>query len=328
MKSNLIVIKFGGTSVGSTNGIINIKKIIKHHLNSYDRVVVVLSAFSKVTDLLKNLSENSGNRSVVEEIKKVHLNVISELNLSKKQSSKIHEIIDSSLDFLFFLSEKEEVNKEKILSFGETLSTKIIQFLITKDHDKVQLVDAYDLIVKNNNTDQTVNDELTSINIQKSFDNNAQILIVPGFIAKDHEGVITTLGRGGSDYTATILAKHLNASIVEIWSDVDGFMTANPKHVPSAKVIRNLNFREAFELSHFGAKIIYPPSLIPALTSNISVKNKKYIYTGKKGTLISNALNSSSSKEITGITADYQRCVNKYSRNSISRTNWIFAKSI
>ena len=303
MKNNIIVIKFGGTSVGSAKGLNNIQKIIIQHLQQYDKVIVVLSAFTKITDLLKSLSREDNKQEIISNIKKNHEDIISQLDLNQDQVINIKNILNQLIVKLENLINQPNSNDDEILSYGEIISTQIFYQILNVEQNDKELISPFNLIIKKKSEEQYLDDELTNTNIQKSFKPDKKVFIVPGFIASTADGTITTLGRGGSDYTATILGSFLKSSIAEIWSDVDGFMTANPKYVPDAKVIRSLNYREAFELSHFGAKIIYPPSLIPALTSNITVKIKNTFNPGKNGTLITTQQQMSPYHEVTGISS-------------------------
>lgn len=307
------VLKFGGTSVANAQ---NIKLVLDIVLNKakQDKLVVVVSAFTKVTDLLvlasqKAASNDESFKEVVAEIEKKHLDAIKELIPVSEQSSSLSHIkriinhLETLLDGCFLLGELSPRTSDTILSFGELLSSYIIAEALKQHHKNSGYKDSRELIKTNNNFGKAaVNFEITNPLIADYFaSNEAQIVIVPGFIATSVDGIGTTLGRGGSDYTASILAGALDASELEIWTDVNGMFTANPKIVKQAQPIATISYQEAMELSHFGAKVLYPPTIQPVLKKNIPILIKNTFEPESEGTLISNKESIPNSNPVKGI---------------------------
>jgi len=294
------VLKFGGTSVANAQ---NIKLVLDIVLNKakQDKLIVVVSAFTKVTDLLvlasqKAASNDESFKEVVAKIEKNHLDAIKELIPVSEQSGSLSHIkriinhLETLLDGCFLLGELSPRTSDTILSFGELLSSYIIAEAF-KQHDKNSgYKDSRELIKTNNNFGKAaVNFEITNPLISDYFTSNeAQIVIMPGFIASTTDGIGTTLGRGGSDYSAAILAGALDATELEIWTDVNGMFTANPKIVKQAQPIATISYQEAMELSHFGAKVLYPPTIQPVLRKNIPILIKNTFEPEAEGTYISN----------------------------------------
>ena len=306
------VLKFGGTSVANAQ---NIKLVLDIVLNKakQDKLVVVVSAFTKVTDLLVLASEKAAAsdenfKEVVCEIEKKHLDAIKALIPVSEQSGSLSHIkriinyLETLLDGCFLLGELSPRTSDTILSFGELLSSYIIAEALKQQHKNSGYKDSRELIKTNNNFGKAaVNFEITNPLIADFFaSNEAQILIMPGFIASTIDGIGTTLGRGGSDYTAAILAGALDASELEIWTDVNGMYTANPKIVKQAQPIATISYQEAMELSHFGAKVLYPPTIQPVLKKNIPILIKNTFEPEAEGTLISNQ-NTSHANPVKGI---------------------------
>jgi aspartokinase/homoserine dehydrogenase 1 len=306
------VLKFGGTSVANAQ---NIKLVLDIVLNKakQDKLVVVVSAFTKVTDLLvlasqKAASNDENFKEVVAEIEKKHLDAIKELIPVSEQSGSLSHIkriinhLETLLDGCFLLGELSPRTSDTILSFGELLSSYIIAEALKQHHKNSGYKDSRELIKTNNNFGKAaVNFEITNPLIADYFaSNEAQIVIMPGFIASTIEGIGTTLGRGGSDYTAAILAGALDATELEIWTDVNGMFTANPKIVKQAQPIATISYQEAMELSHFGAKVLYPPTIQPVLKKNIPILIKNTFEPEAEGTLISNQ-NTSHANPVKGI---------------------------
>ena len=306
------VLKFGGTSVANAQ---NIKLVLDIVLNKakQDKLVVVVSAFTKVTDLLvlasqKAASNDESFKDVVAEIEKKHLDAIKELIPVSEQSGSLSHIkriinhLETLLDGCFLLGELSPRTSDTILSFGELLSSYIIAEALKQQYKNSGYKDSRELIKTNNNFGKAaVNFEITNPLIADYFaSNEAQIVILPGFIASTNDGIGTTLGRGGSDYTAAILAGALDASELEIWTDVNGMYTANPKIVKQAQPIATISYQEAMELSHFGAKVLYPPTIQPVLKKNIPILIKNTFEPEAEGTLISNQ-NTSHANPVKGI---------------------------
>lgn len=285
------VLKFGGTSVQSPENIWKVKAIVE--ADAKNRVVVV-SAFSGVTDVLIQMARlayegSTEYKQLFAEIEQRHIYATKELVQPINQGHVLSEVkvqLNELEDYLQSIQRIKELTpklSDYILSFGERLSSYIISQVI----DGASWVDARTLIV----TDQRfgnarVNFEETNRRCEQFFKTFQGVAILPGFIASDGEGNTTTLGRGGSDYSAAILAAALNASDLQIWTDVDGFMTADPRKVKKAYPIPHLTYQEAFELCHFGAKVIYTPTIYPVLHKNIPILVKNTFNPEHKGTLI------------------------------------------
>ncbi|WP_306350251.1 bifunctional aspartate kinase/homoserine dehydrogenase I [Flavobacterium sp. '19STA2R22 D10 B1'] len=294
------IIKFGGTSVANAENINKVVAIINRKSKS-EPVVVVVSAFGGITDLLLL----AGNQAAVkdekykislEEVNKRHLNVVKEL-IPVVQQSAILSVVKRALNHLeallegsYLLGEFSCRTKDAVLSYGELLSSFILSEVLKLIYPKTVYKDSQSLIKTNNEFGKAVvNFEITNNLIQYFFDKNqSRITIVPGFVASSEEGNITTLGRGGSDYTAAIIAAALDVSKLEIWTDVNGMYTANPKLVKQAQSIPYISYHEAMELSHFGAKVLYPPTIQPVLDKDIVIHIKNTFDPEAKGTIISN----------------------------------------
>ena len=302
------VLKFGGSSVGNSERIRIVKKIIGSESLP---LVVVVSALQGVTDSLKSISEsaaahNEQYKAGLEELITKHRTVCNELldgNALKSTLSKIDQIfkeLNEILSGLFLLRELSKYSLDKILSFGEQLSSLIISSFL----ENPVLIDAREIIKTddnygNANVDFTVTNSLIRKNILKK----KRLIIVPGFISSTHENEATTLGRGGSDYTAAIIAAAVNADALEIWTDTDGFMTADPRKVEKAYAIERLTYSEAIELSHFGARVIYTPTLRPVYKKLIPVYIRNSFNPEAKGTLISEKSSNGTRSPIKGISS-------------------------
>lgn len=292
------VLKFGGTSVANAENIKKVIAIVKEAIQK-ERAVVVVSALGGVTDLLLTAAVEAadGNELYKDNlgvIEQRHLEAVKKLiplaqqsqllSLVKKSCNEIEDICNG----IFLLGELTARSKDRIASYGEWISSRIIaEAFIANDVD-VFWKDSRELITTNSSfTTAEVDFRITDRNIREFFaGNSSQLLILPGFIAKDKNGVTTTLGRGGSDYTAALLAASLNASILEIWTDVSGMMTADPRLTNNAKIIPHISYQEAMELSHFGAKVIYPPTIQPVMNKGIPVVIKNTFAPGDPGTVI------------------------------------------
>ncbi len=300
----MIVSKFGGTSVGSSN---NINKVIKIITRKRKNVIVVVSAFSGITNLLEKASKLafSGNNeytSVLQKIENIHIEIIEGLFDKTNQTKpkvivfKHISILNETLNGIMLLNDLSAKSLAKIVSIGEILSSNIIFEAMKAANLNIKLIES-DLIIKtdSNYGNAQVDFNTTFSNIEEILSkNDNDILIAPGFIGSDNKGNITTLGRGGSDYTAAIFANACQAEILEIWTDVSGMFTANPKLVKEAIPIDQISYQEAMELSHFGAKVIYPPTIQPVFNKKIPIVIKNTLSSEDKGTLISE--NSEESK--------------------------------
>ncbi len=299
------VLKFGGTSVANAQ---NIKLVLDIVINQAqkEKLVVVVSALSKVTDLLQQASlkaaaNDESYKEVVADIEKKHLDALKELIPVSEQSGLLSHIkriinhLETILDGCFLLGELSARTSDTILSFGELLSSYVIAEALKQNLKNSGYKDSRELIKTNTNFGKAaVNFDITNPLITDYFaSNEAQVVVMPGFIASSVDGISTTLGRGGSDYTAAIIAGAVNATELEIWTDVNGMFTANPKIVKQAQPIATISYQEAMELSHFGAKVLYPPTIQPVLRKNIPIHIKNTFEPRAEGTYISNKVTSS-----------------------------------
>lgn len=311
------VMKFGGTSVGSAANIANVKKIIS---GVNEPIVVVVSAFKSITDKLLTTSRlaAAGDYSYEREFREIveqHVTVVSKLDISEPQREKLAVEVNKLLDELsnifkgvFLINDLSPKTSDKIVSYGERLSTLIISYSFSDYEvlDVTQLIKTDSAFGKH-----TPDMELSNKLIRNAFENSSKKVLVAGFISTcKTTGEITNLGRGGSDYTAAIFASALDANILEIWSDVDGFMSADPKVINNAHVIENLTFTEATELCNFGAKVIYPPTIFPVYHKNIPIRIKNTFKPEAPGTYISHDGEIKKSKAmIKGISSISDSCL-------------------
>ena len=300
----MIVLKFGGTSVAYAQNIKLVIEIVAKKAQN-DRLAVVVSAFSGVTDLLLKTSneaalKNESYLTTLEEIKQKHFETITNLVAKKNQNDLLVTItneikqLKTLLDGCFLIGELSPRTSDAIVSFGELLSSQIIAVALQEKVSDAIFKDSRELLKTNSNFGKaTINLKLTNSLISNYFNSFKQsVVLLPGFIASDEKGNTTTLGRGGSDFTAAILANGCKATSLEIWTDVSGMFTANPKLVKQAKPIESISYHEAMELSHFGAKVLYPPTIQPVLNASIPIWIKNTFDADANGTLISNAQES------------------------------------
>ncbi|WP_142527707.1 bifunctional aspartate kinase/homoserine dehydrogenase I [Pedobacter westerhofensis] len=298
------ILKFGGTSVGSAEGIRTLISILKKG-DQEDYPVVVLSAMSGVTNLLQLMAEKAllaeEYTSELKQIEEKHFQVVRELLPASAQNPVFTRLkiyfneLEDILQSVYTLQELSAQTRDSILSFGERCSTFMISHIAKQDFPAALAVDGSELIKTDNNYGQAkVNTPLTEMLIQDFYAANpGKLLFVTGYIASNSEGRITTLGRGGSDFTAAIWGSALNVKQIEIWTDVDGMLTADPRIVEKAFSLSELSYTEAMELSYFGAKVIYPPTMIPAFLKKIPIVIKNTFNTGFEGTYIRHGADSS-----------------------------------
>ncbi|MEI2823949.1 MAG: bifunctional aspartate kinase/homoserine dehydrogenase I [Chitinophagaceae bacterium] len=294
------VLKFGGSSVAHAENINKVIDIVqKATING--RTVVVVSALSGVTDLLlqaASLAVN-GSEEYKERLKLIeqkHLDAVKQLIPVTNQShllSMVKKVCNEMEDIcngILLLQELTARTNDRMASYGEWLSSQIIAAAFQAKGFQAFWVDTRELIITDSNyTTAGVDFSVTNQKITEYFHaRKDNLFILPGFIAKDSSGITTTLGRGGSDYTAAILAAALDASVLQIWTDVSGMMTADPRLTTHAKIIPQISYQEAMELSHFGAKVIYPPTLQPVMVKNIPVYIKNTFSQDDAGTRIHN----------------------------------------
>ncbi len=292
------VLKFGGTSVANADNISKVVSIVKESVKK-DKVIVVVSALGGVTDLLLNAAALAaeGDEAYKDKLNLVeqrHLEATKQLipvtyqsqllSLVKKSCNEIEDICNG----IFLLRELTPRSKDRISSYGEWLSSQIISAKLKAEGVDNTWKDARELIVTNSNfTTAEVDFLATNEKINEFFPHQpSSLFLIPGFIAANKNGITTTLGRGGSDYTAAIIASALTAKLLEIWTDVSGMMTADPRLTANARIIPHISYQEAMELSHFGAKVIYPPTIQPVMTKNIPVWIKNTFAPEDAGTLI------------------------------------------
>ncbi len=309
------VLKFGGTSVGTAESLGYVKMIVE---SCTEPVIVVVSALGGITDKLINTANlaSKGDISYLESYKNIvkrHLDVVNAIVPIERQDELL-SIITPLLEELgniykgvSLIKDLSERTLDIIVSYGERLSSVIISHII----NKAKHFDSRNFIKTEKVFDKHVLDnENTQKLIHATFDDNLyDVAIVPGFISSNASGEITNLGRGGSDYTAAILAASLNAAVLEIWTDVDGFMTADPRVINNTYVIDHLSFIEAMELCNFGAKVIYPPTIYPVYHKNIPIKIKNTFNHTAPGTLISEQRPSAEGKAIKGISSINDTCL-------------------
>ncbi len=289
------ILKFGGTSVANAAAMRQVVHIVEHALEE-DRTLVVSSAISGCTDRLIGIGKlaaarNKAFEAQLEELHRRHLDIIGAL-LPEGYRSKTREAVDalfgelgSILQGVFLLSELSPASLSAVESFGELLSTRILTDQFLSQGIACRWLDARELVLTRDGgvdtaeTYRRVGDEIGRYP-------HTELFLVPGFIARDTEGRPSTLGRGGSDYSASLFAVALHARKLEIWTDVPGIMTAHPQVVPSARPIPNISYRAAQELSHFGAKVIYPPTIQPVVAEGIPIWVKDTFHPREPGTLV------------------------------------------
>jgi len=299
------VLKFGGTSVGTAENIRKVKRIVESQ--NVD-VIVVVSALGGITDKILNAARKasigSGDfHADLREIKNRHEEVI---RLLFNGSGSIKQIVDKLLDELeqiltgiTLVGELTAKTLDRIAGIGERISSNIVaQFIDAERFDSSEFIRT-----DSNFGKAAVDFNITNKNIHEVFAGFKGVAVVPGFISKNAKGEFTTIGRGGSDYTAAIIAAALNADILEIWTDVNGFMTADPRIISKAYTIPELTYSEAMELSHFGAKVIYPPTILPVYQKQIPILIKNTFEPENPGSLISHGAVNGTERIIKGISS-------------------------
>lgn len=305
------VLKFGGTSVGSVKSILSLKNIVEKE-SKKQPLVVVVSALGGITDKLLNTAQLALNgdeeyKNEFDSMVTRHHQMIDTIITDNKKREKLYDTVDSLFEQLksiyygvYLIHDLSEKTQNAIVSYGERLSSNITAALISN----ARLFDARNFIqTEYKNHKHTLDSELTNQLVCKTFKEQPEISVVPGFISRDkHTGETTNLGRGGSDYTAAIIAAALNAEVLEIWTDVDGFMTADPKVIHTAYTINELSYKEAMELCNFGAKVVYPPTIYPVCVKNIPIWVKNTFNPDSRGTVIKEKIHNDQ-KVIKGISS-------------------------
>jgi aspartokinase/homoserine dehydrogenase 1 len=300
------VLKFGGTSVGSITSIQTLLNILAGEFKAQEKPVVVLSAMGGVTNLLASMAEDAANgnefTAALADLEKRHFDVVKSLLTVQNQNPaftrlKIHfNQLEELLQGVLTLRELTPKTRDQILSYGERCSTIMVSKIAAQHFKDVLFVDAAEVIKTDSAFGNAkVNTELSEMLIRNLYEaNKDKMLIVTGFIAGNDAGQTTTLGRGGSDYTAAIFGSALNAKEIQIWTDVNGMMTADPRMVKKAFSLTELTYTEAMELSYFGAKVIYPPTMIPAFLKKIPIVIKNTFEPEFEGTVIRHDCKASS----------------------------------
>ena len=304
------VLKFGGSSVGSVSSILSVKKIVEA---VEDPVIVVVSALGGITDKLIEVSQMAANgnpayekeyRDIVNRHIEMVYTVIPAGDARVVLLDQVNELLNELKNIFQGISLIKDLSPKTsatILSYGERLSSIIVANLI----EGAVWYDSRTFIKTERKHDRHILDsDLTNELVKQTFKELPKVALVPGFISTDKDsGELTNLGRGGSDYTASIIASALNAEILEIWTDVDGFMTADPRVISNAYVINELSYVEAMELCNFGAKVIYPPTIYPACHSNIPIRVRNTFNPDAPGTIIKQSVDHIKSKAIKGISS-------------------------
>ena len=303
------VMKFGGTSVGSVNSILSVKQIVEA---VEEPVIVVVSALGGITDKLINTSQMAANgdsayekeyREIVNRHIEMVYTVIPAGNERTVLLDKVNELLSELKDIfqgIYLIKDLSSKTSATIVSYGERLSSIIVASLIKG----AVWYDSRNFIkTEKKHAKHILDSELTTRLVKETFQKLPEVALVPGFISTDkNSGEVTNLGRGGSDYTASVIAAALNADSLEIWTDVDGFMTADPRVISTAYTINELSYVEAMELCNFGAKVVYPPTIYPVCHKNIPILIKNTFNPQGEGTIIKQEVNSGS-KAIKGISS-------------------------
>lgn len=309
------VLKFGGTSVANAENINKVVAIVQQVIQR-GKTVVVVSAFGGVTDSLLKAgalaaAADESYKEVLAAIEHRHIEAVKVLVPVAKQSSILSWVkqrcneIEDICNGVFLLGELSDRTRDRIVSFGELISSQIVAARLKAAGTDAVWKDSRELIITDSNHGYAAVDfGVTDGNIRSYFSAAAEnLFVLPGFVASNAAGLTTTLGRGGSDYTAAILAGSLDAKVLEIWTDVSGMMTADPRLVPNAKVLPHISYQEAMELSHFGAKVIYPPTIQPVMNKSIPVWIKNTFEPQAHGTVIENEVSKRNGNNIRGITS-------------------------
>ena len=307
------ILKFGGSSTSNAQDILRCVDIIQGRAKQ-DQVIVVVSAMADTTDLLLKAAELASEKNehyidIFHQIEMHHINIIKELIAVDRQAGVLSRIIrklnqlEILLNGCLLLGELSPKSKDLILSYGERIASLILSDVLTSGGVDCLWINSQEIIRTDDHYGKAnVNFPLTNGLIQEFFSTaKFRVAVVPGFVAETDQKQITTLGRGGSDYTASILAAALNIEAIEMWTDVSGIYTADPKLVRQARTVKNLSFQEAMELSHFGTKVLYAPALLPILSKEISLHIRNTFDPEAPGTVVCNAIPNINGSTIRGI---------------------------
>ena len=305
------VLKFGGTSVGSVESILSLKAIVEKEAQEQP-IIVVVSALGGITDKLiaTSVLAQKGDEAWKDEFQAMverHHKMIDTIITDPRKREQLFNIVDSLFEQLrsiyfgvYLIHDLSKKTQDAIVSYGERLSSNIVATLVqgAKWYDSREFIKTMRKNHKN-----TLDSELTNRLVRRTFSDLQRISLVPGFISKDRDtDEITNLGRGGSDYTAAIITAALDADILEIWTDVDGFMTADPRVIKTAYTIKELSYIEAMELCNFGAKVVYPPTIYPVCVKNIPIRVKNTFNPDSEGSIIKQKV-ANNDKPIKGISS-------------------------
>lgn len=305
------VLKFGGTSVGSVESILSLKAIVEKEAQEQP-IIVVVSALGGITDKLiaTSVLAQKGDEAWKDEFQAMverHHKMIDTIITDPRKREQLFNIVDSLFEQLrsiyfgvYLIHDLSKKTQDAIVSYGERLSSNIVATLVqgAKWYDSREFIKTMRKNHKN-----TLDSELTNRLVRRTFSDLQRISLVPGFISKDRDtDEITNLGRGGSDYTAAIIAAALDADILEIWTDVDGFMTADPRVIKTAYTLKELSYIEAMELCNFGAKVVYPPTIYPVCVKNIPIRVKNTFNPDSEGSIIKQKV-ANNDKPIKGISS-------------------------
>jgi len=285
----MIVMKFGGTSMGNAERIQNVASLVISRL--HEKPVVVVSAVGGVTDLLLQaggVAQRGGDYSkLLEKIKSIHDEILSTLKISLPEIRLLFMQLSNTYAGISQLKEFSDRSNDLIVSFGERLSSRILAECLNMMGTPSKAFDAWDvgLMTTSDFTQAKLLPEAEKI-IKKTISSLSLVPVITGFIGKDSAGEITTLGRGGSDLSAGIIGAAVDAKVIEIWTDVPGIMTADPRLIPEARSLPSVSFQEAAELSAFGAKVLHPKTIEPAMKKNIPVLVKNTFEPKHPGTTI------------------------------------------
>ena len=311
----MIVLKFGGTSVGSSESIQQVISILKSYKEQGKEFTVVLSAVGGMTNKLIDMSTRAAAQdetytTIFTEFENKHIEIVKDIIPIKEQSEVLAQVkknmnsLADTLKGVFLVGELSNKSLDFIVSHGERTSNYIVACAASSQGLACDYVDARTIVKTDSNFGGAkIIHSITNENIVNHYASAKNVQVVTGFISSNENGVTTTLGRGGSDYTASILAAALNAEEVEIWTDVSGVMTADPRKVKSAFTLPAISYIEAMELSHFGAKVIYPPTLQPVFTKKIPIRIKNTFRPQDAGTFISEKSGEVNAMRVKGISS-------------------------
>lgn len=292
------VLKFGGTSVASAKNIQIVREIVQERHSDGQPVAVIVSAFGGITTKLIECGQlaaagDEAYLAILKEVANRHIQTVKDLIPLKNQGTTLSEVrimlneLEDICRGIYLIRELSPKTADRIQGFGELLSSLIIRAYFNLAGSPADEIDPFDFIITNDRYGRAhVKQELSYLTIQEKLKGKSGIIVIPGFVSATEQGDPTTLGRGGSDYSAALVAAAMESGMLEIWTDVSGMMTADPREVSSAYVIRELAYEEAMELTHFGAKVVYPPSIIPVLEKQIPILIKNTFKRDDPGTLI------------------------------------------